>query len=400
MMEEKKYTPAFLRRRKFLALAPLVFIPIVTVVVWAVDNLSKEDKQAAEVTGQHGLNKEVPQARVKDDKGNDKLAFYDQAQLDSIKRRERMGSEGVLASGLPDSANGLVGTRDTNVERVDQKLKELNRVLETRHATVAESLPTPPARSLKLSENGVDRLESMMRSMKGDNEGNPEMREMNAVLDKLLRVQHPEWSRDSMRTAAQLTLAGALPVERLTGSVEIAGLDGSVPGGNRFYGLDDSTASMPVAGAMEVEVPERLVLVSGATVKLKLLQAVRVNGFILSAGSFIYGVATLTGERLMVAIHSVRSGDRILPVDLRVYDMDGLEGIYIPGAITRDVVKESADQSINSLGLGVYDPSLGGQATQAGIQLAKGLMSRKVRQVRVTVEAGYRLLLRDYSHRS
>ena len=203
-----------------------------------------------------------------------------------------------------------------------------------------------------------------------------------------------------MRTAAQLTLAGALPVERLTGSVEIAGLDGSVPGGNRFYGLDDSTAFVPVAGAMEVEVPERLVLVSGATVKLKLLQAVRVNGFILSAGSFIYGVATLTGERLMVAIHSVRSGDRILPVDLRVYDMDGLEGIYIPGAITRDVVKESADQSINSLGLGVYDPSLGGQATQAGIQLAKGLMSRKVRQVRVTVEAGYRLLLRDYSHRS
>ena len=41
------------------------------------------------------------------------------------------------------------------------------------------------------------------------------------------------------------------------------------------------------------------------------------------------------------------------------------------------------------------DQSIGAQAGAAGIQAAKGLFSKKVKLVRVTVKAGYRILLRD-----
>jgi len=396
-MEEKKYSPAFLRRRKFLTWAPLVFLPIVTFIVWAVDNMGTDNKPVAEKKGQHGLNKEVPKARLKDDKNEDKLAFYDVAQIDSIRRGDRQRNEALAAGRMRDSVNGPA--RDPNEERVNKKLAELNQVLESRHEAVGIVRENTPDRHMDLPGNDVDRLERIMRSMKESDGDNPEMKEMNAVLDKLLRVQHPEWVRDSVRTAVEEKRGSVLPVERVLGTVDISGADGFEVG-NRFYGLDDTVSTASSAGAMEVEVPERLVLVSGAIVKLKLLQEVRISSFKLPAGTFIYGVAALNGERLTVTIHSIRCGERILPVDLRVYDMDGLEGIYIPGAITRDVVKQSADQGINSLGLGVYDPSIGGQATQAGIQLAKGLMSRKVRQVRVTVDAGYRLLLKDNNHRS
>ena len=35
------------------------------------------------------------------------------------------------------------------------------------------------------------------------------------------------------------------------------------------------------------------------------------------------------------------------------------------------------------------------QATTAGIQAAKGLLSKKIKLVKVTVKAGYRVLLKD-----
>jgi hypothetical protein len=96
-----------------------------------------------------------------------------------------------------------------------------------------------------------------------------------------------------------------------------------------------------------------------------------------------------------VTVSSIRFRQVLYPVSLQVYDMDGLPGIHIPGAITRDVAKESADQGISSMGLTALDPSLAGQAATAGIEAAKTLISRKIKLVRVSVKAGYQVLLKN-----
>jgi len=44
--------------------------------------------------------------------------------------------------------------------------------------------------------------------------------------------------------------------------------------------------------------------------------------------------------------------------------------------------------------------SLKAQATNAGIQAAKGLFSKKIKLVRVTVKAGYKILLKDDNART
>lgn len=101
------------------------------------------------------------------------------------------------------------------------------------------------------------------------------------------------------------------------------------------------------------------------------------------------------GERLTVKVSSLRYESSIFPVDLSVFDLDGVDGIYIPGAINRDVAKASADRSVQTLGVATLDDSWGSQAAGAGIEAAKSLFSRKVKLVKVVVKAGYRLLLRD-----
>jgi hypothetical protein len=107
------------------------------------------------------------------------------------------------------------------------------------------------------------------------------------------------------------------------------------------------------------------------------------------------GKASLSGERLMVVVSSIRVGNGVVPASLEVIDMDGVARIRENGSINRDVSKESADEAIGSLGVTSLDPSLGGQAAAAGLQAAKTLLSRKVRLVRVSLPAGYRVLLRN-----
>jgi hypothetical protein len=53
---------------------------------------------------------------------------------------------------------------------------------------------------------------------------------------------------------------------------------------------------------------------------------------------------------------------------------------------------------MSGLGLASMDPSLAGQAANAGLQFAKSLASRKARLVRVTLPAGYRVLLINAKH--
>jgi len=46
----------------------------------------------------------------------------------------------------------------------------------------------------------------------------------------------------------------------------------------------------------------------------------------------------------------------LFPVQLSVYDIDGMDGIYIPGAITRDVAKQYTDRAIQGIGQTTLDP--------------------------------------------
>ncbi len=113
----------------------------------------------------------------------------------------------------------------------------------------------------------------------------------------------------------------------------------------------------------------------------------------------MYGTASLNGERLTIAINSIRYQNALLPMALSVYDMDGMAGIYVPGAIKRDVAKQSTDNALQSIALNSLDPSIGAQAATAEIQTAKTLISNKVKLARVTVKAGYHVLLKDNNNK-
>jgi conjugative transposon TraM protein len=311
---------------------------------------------------------------------------------------------------------------DPNVEKVNQQLAKLKAVLNQPPEKQGKSMVTaevPVQPNTSISSPDIHRLENIVQSMhQKDSSADPEMEQLNGMMDKLLDIQHPERVKERIREQSQKNKQQVFPVVVNSSNDNISLLQSnavpsvqqdsippvkdtlvatvSVLTPNAFYSLDDTNnGSDEKPNAVEAVVQETQTLVSGATVKLRLMSEVYINGVLIPKDNFIYGMASLNGERLNISITTIRYQNNILPVALSVYDMDGLSGIYIPGAITRDVAKQSADESLQGIGLTTLDPSLSAQAASAGIQAAKTLISKKVKLVRVTVKAGYRVLLRD-----
>ncbi|MBN8880656.1 MAG: conjugative transposon protein TraM [Sphingobacteriales bacterium] len=417
------------RKRKMMMVLPLLVVPFLTMAFWALGG-GRGSSGKVITTRQKGLNLQLPSANLKDDAMTDKMSFYDQADKDSIKLAEEMRNDpyyrnqdsmqqaynNELEQITQQSAekfnqssiiqNGGLKTSPYDKsgipaeEKVMKKLAELNKAI---------NQPDPEQLSKDTEEyvqgNGdysfgsdVNRLENMMNLMNNKGADNdPEMIQLENTLEKILDIQHPERVTERIKEKSLLHKEAVYPVSTIARKESISLLDTGMEkkSASGFFGLEDQQVLSEESNSIEAVVHETQTLVNGAVVKLRLLNDVYINGALIPKGTFAFGMAALAGERLEVEIHSIRYNQSLYPVKLEVYDIDGLPGIYIPGAITRDVAKQSADNGLQLMELTTLDPSLKAQATAAGISAAKGLLSKKVKQVKVLVKAGYKVLLKD-----
>lgn len=395
-MEKKQHSAKFLRKRKFMMVIPLLVIPFLTMAFWALGGgADKEDKM---VKAKVGLNPNLPDANLKDDKDVNKLSFYESAQRDSIKLKEAMKADPYYRNSLesfvdPGSYNDAGNSYSdknvyANTGKVYEKISQINEAL---------NQPVYTKQSSGSINNDVNRLEDMMTLMNQPGDDDPEMKQINTALDKILDVQHPERVRQKIKENSEKQRSRVFAVNAGGTTVTLLKRDDTIVRKvrNGFFNDQSSSLALNAPNSIPAVVHESQTLTAGATVKLRLISDVFIQGIAISKGTFVFGTASLQEERLLITITHVRFQNNLLPVSLSVHDLDGLAGIHIPGSINRDVAKQSAEQSMQSVELMTLDPSLQAQAAAAGVNAAKSLLSKKVKLTKVTVKAGYQVLLKD-----
>jgi conjugative transposon TraM protein len=429
----KQHSEKFLRKRKFLLVLPVLIIPFLTMAFWAAGG-GKESAKLTATAGQ-GLNTKLPDPKLKDDHSLNKLSFYEMAQKDSQKLKIEMENVGHKTTVNRDSDKydlnrlkstaegfsnkyhlpGLIADNELNVSldhstkesksaeenllrKLDQLQREVNKPVNDKTFSKRVQNNDRLQRNVPFSSD-IERLENMMKIMKDNPEGDPEINKLDTVLEKILDVQHPDRVKEHIEQNIDQRKKEVVPVREQVNLPSVSLFGDTSNGGEHsevdFYGSKDHFClSSDTQNVIEAAVHETQTLVSGSVVKLRLLNDINVNGSIISKGNFVFGIAKLNGERLTIEIPSISYHNSIYPVNLDVYDLDGLQGIYVPAAITRDVAKRSAGSSIQTLGLSTVDPSLGAQAATAGINAAKELLSKKIKVIKVTVKAGYKVLLK------
>jgi hypothetical protein len=95
---------------------------------------------------------------------------------------------------------------------------------------------------------------------------------------------------------------------------------------------------------------------------------------------------------------AVQHGGAVVPVDLSVYDTNGNEGIPVPGSEELNAVKEIAANMGAGMGSSItITDDAGSQLLsdlgRSAIQGVSQYVSKKMRSVKVTLKAGYSVLL-------
>jgi conjugative transposon TraM protein len=410
-----QHTPEFLKERKFLVIMPLLIIPFLTMAFWALGG-GKQSASGFENTNAQGLNATLPQAQFKDEKAQDKMGVYQTVKTDSASSASGGVSESFVKSMGLDAAKAR--QTDSATQRSTANLTDGPTVADVNEAKIQAKLaainqqinqPEQPSyggggTSSPQSAAEVKRLELMMKAMNGNGGGSdPEMKQLTQMLQQINDIQNPGNANSRLRNQSVKNHGRVYAVTANNDDDDNSATDkmpvtyASYDGGGKAK--KRRSAPPEVGNTIQAVVHEDQTLVTGAVIKLRLLDGIYVNGKMIPKGSFVYGTCALNNERLDIKIATIRYLNNILPVALTVYDLDGMEGLYVPGSIGRDAAKNGVGDAVQSMQLMSMDQSVGAQAASAGVEAAKGLFNHKVKQIKVKVKAGYEVLLKDSNDR-
>ena len=145
-------------------------------------------------------------------------------------------------------------------------------------------------------------------------------------------------------------------------------------------------------------------IISGQSVRLRLLEDMRVGKYVLPRNTLITGEGSIKGERLDIEILQLEYNGTIIPVELTVLDNDRQAGIFIPGSMEASAAKEMAANLGQNLGtsISITNQSAGDQLlSEVGrgtIQGVSQYISKKMREEKVHLKSGYTLMLYQNNH--
>lgn len=262
-------------------------------------------------------------------------------------------------------------------------------------------------------------LEELKQSMAQQQNSQPTYADQVALLEKSYELAAKympggtattsEGAAEEVETTTRSGKAKAQPVGHVTtpvvsalaqpmsDSVMIARMAQSVGGG--FHTAVGEAPKQTARNTIKACVHGDQTITSGQSVRLRLLEAMRVGKYVLPRNTLITGEGSIKGERLDIEILQVEHNGTIIPVELTVHDNDGQAGIFIPGSMEASAAKEMAANLGQNLGtsISITNQSAGDQLLsevgRGAIQGVSQYISKKMREEKVHLKSGYTLML-------
>ena len=381
--------------------------------LWFIFAPSDKDKAAE----QEGLNKDIPEATVRQLTDN-KLKSYELGDK-SASESETQAEIGRLSDYFaeePTSLDAQGQPSSTKIEGSLQRYEENKRLLSSFYATD----PNAEERDALRAENEGLREALRKKESEADDEEEKQLRLMersyqmaSKYLPKGGELPAKAFLRAEERPIVEPEAESALQEPRMEVLAEPKHMVSSLAqpmadstfiqeygSKERHLGFHSALAqpSSVQRNTLPVVVDHTTTLWEGNYVALRLLESAHIGELRIPRQSLLIAQAKLGGNRLHLLVKSLEIGGRIIPVKLSAYDLDGQEGIYIPGAEQVSALKEVGANIGGSVGTSFTFASSAkdqiiSEAARGVMQGASQLLQKKLRTLQVTLKGGYRLFL-------
>lgn len=341
-----------LKKPKYIL--PLVLLPFLIFGNYIYAKYGSDDGGPVAVAT-NGINPNIPEPILKKNHDMDKTeAFKENLQ----KKREfsflnDIGEEEIqkitIEDNLSDAERRKLDSLQKVIKRDEERAKKAKDLLNDKRfnkptsGQVAKKKTSPPRTYGK--KNSTKRSKNSKKK-----EELAEFKEQMRIIDS---IQNP--SKYAIVDKALVEKKEEKPIAKLSKSKN---------SNNDFFNTIKSNRDESFIGAL---LDEGVKVWQGSRVRIRLTQDVFINDVLLKKGKYLYG--TVTGfktQRVEITISSIAVGDEVIPVDITIYDNDGIKGLYVPDSQFREFVKDlgvnaSRDASILTNGGG----TAGQQGTEA-----------------------------------
>ena len=161
---------------------------------------------------------------------------------------------------------------------------------------------------------------------------------------------------------------------------------------NRFFRASEKKE---VSNTVAAVVHGEQTVTNKGTLKMRLLEDLyTLDGTLIPKDTYVYGIASITAERMLISIQSVRINNNIYSLKRTVFDQDGLQGINVPDNVKAEIAKRAKAQSIQEADVNTEVGGLVGKGANAVVSTAKSLLSKDAQEIKITVKSNYKIYLK------
>ena len=379
-----------------------------TLSIWFIFKPSADGQSAAE----QGLNKDVPQASP-DELPTSKLKAYELG-----RDEEAEGRKSQLLGTLADYFN-REGEAKAEPEPSEEVPAAIGRSIDKYEETTRElesfyDLPAVEDDDVKRELNALRAELGALKEEKAKANGEVDQLELLEKSYQMAAKYLPSGNTPTSPTLERSTAkvpASELPAAELSPEREtvVSSLDQPISDSVFIaeYGYKERNmgfcsvgkkASFIARNTLSVVVDRTTTIRQGDFLRLRLAESARIEGMTLPRNTVFIAQSTIDGNRMKLHVTSVEHAGRILAVKLSAFDLDGQEGLAIPGSEEVSALKEVGAGVGGTIGTSFTFASsakdqLIAEAARGVMQGASQLLQKKLRTIKVTVKSGHRLFL-------
>ena len=154
---------------------------------------------------------------------------------------------------------------------------------------------------------------------------------------------------------------------------------------------------------IRARVDELVKVRNGSRIRIRLNEDIEIDGQVLKKGSYLYAtVDGFSAQRVKATVSSIMLGDKIKKVNLNVYDLDCMEGFYVPESSFRELAKDvgssamNMNMNINSTGEQNLE-SMAMQTLQQALSATTSAISNNIKQNKAKIKFNTEIYLVDES---
>lgn len=266
----------------------------------------------------------------------------------------------TMLEGLDREEDSLLSYDDQLTMNQKRKIDSLKAVSKQNNQYISKQNPSSYYNAKQNSDNDYKRSSDIVKMLNEKSYGKPEssyssgskvekkanpqqdpvkyLKEQMLVMDSLEKARDPDYQ--NKLAAEQRLKANKEKMEDFLNTTFNVSKSGINAGFNAIYKEKENSFIKAV-------IDENNKGFLGSRIRFRILEDIFVGNRKIEKGSILYGqISGFAMQRVNLTIVSVFSKGEIFPINLSIYDVDGMKGLYVPQSLFRDMMKEMGSNSV------------------------------------------------------